>query len=101
MNIRKPNRNNAPLEKNGRLFQSSLDILWDIEASDAIETIQKNRLLAPKAKQEDIKFYIDQQKKEKNATMTGIDKIFQPATRRRKSVLKVNTPYKRKLRHRC
>ena len=50
MNIRKPNRNNAPLENNGRLFQSSLDILWDIEASDAIETIQKKSFTHAKSK---------------------------------------------------
>ena len=51
-----------------------------------IETIQNNRLLTLKAKQQDIQFDINQQK-ERNATMIDNDKVFQQATRKKKTYL--------------
>ncbi|KAG7161026.1 hypothetical protein Hamer_G027529 [Homarus americanus] len=42
-------------------FKSQLDLLWDIGAPDAVEDIEKNRLLTPADKQQDIAFYQDQQ----------------------------------------
>ena len=50
--------------------------LWDVGAVDAIEVIQKDRLLSPDEKQKDIEFYHDQQTKKK-ATMAGNDKVLQ------------------------
>ena len=50
--------------------------LWDVGAVDAIEVIQKDRLLSPDKKQKDIEFYHDQQTKRK-ATMAGKDKVLQ------------------------
>ncbi|XP_042208413.1 uncharacterized protein LOC121856780, partial [Homarus americanus] len=41
-------------------FKSQLDLLWDIGAPDAVEDIEKNRLLTPADKQQDIAFYQDQ-----------------------------------------
>ncbi|KAG7163287.1 hypothetical protein Hamer_G004402 [Homarus americanus] len=41
-------------------FKSQLDLLWDIGAPDAVEDIEKYRLLTPADKQQDIAFYQDQ-----------------------------------------
>ncbi|KAG7178157.1 hypothetical protein Hamer_G003941 [Homarus americanus] len=56
-------------------FKSQLDLLWDIGAPDAVEDIEKNRLLTPADKQQDIAFYQDQ-RGERKAFMSGNDKIF-------------------------
>ena len=58
------------------IFLGSLERLWDVGAVDAIEVIQKDRLLSPDEKQKDIEFYHDQQTKRK-ATMAGKDKVLQ------------------------
>ena len=57
-------------------FVLELDQLFDIGAPDAIEEIQNNRLLSKEKKEEDIKFYIDQQN-ERRGHMSGHDKIFE------------------------
>ncbi|KAG7159286.1 hypothetical protein Hamer_G029936 [Homarus americanus] len=62
-------------------FKSQLDLLWDIGAPDAVEDIEKNRLLTPADKQQDIAFYQDQ-RGERKAIMSGNDKIF--AAKKRK-----------------
>ncbi|KAG7165322.1 hypothetical protein Hamer_G007126 [Homarus americanus] len=62
-------------------FKSQLDLLWDIGAPDAVEDIEKNRLLTPADKQQDIAFYQDQ-RGERKAFMSGNDKIF--AAKKRK-----------------
>ncbi|KAG7158405.1 hypothetical protein Hamer_G027380 [Homarus americanus] len=62
-------------------FKSQLDLLWDIGAPDAVEDIEKNRLLTPADKQQDIAFYQDQ-RGERKAFMGGNDKIF--AAKKRK-----------------
>ncbi|KAG7171644.1 hypothetical protein Hamer_G014784 [Homarus americanus] len=62
-------------------FKSQLDLLWDIGAPDAVEDIEKNQLLTPADKQQDIAFYQDQ-RGEKKAFMSGNDKIF--AAKKRK-----------------
>ncbi|KAG7155567.1 hypothetical protein Hamer_G030873 [Homarus americanus] len=62
-------------------FKSQLDLLWDIGAPDAVEDIEKNRLLTPADKQQDIAFY-QEQRGERKAFMSGNDKIF--ATKKRK-----------------
>ncbi|KAG7160682.1 hypothetical protein Hamer_G031500, partial [Homarus americanus] len=62
-------------------FKSQLDLLWDIGAPDAVEDIEKNRLLTPAHKQQDIAFYQDQ-RGERKAFMSGNDKIF--AAKKRK-----------------
>ena len=54
----------------------NLERLWDVGAVDAIEVIQKDRLLSPDEKQKDIDFYHDQQTKRK-ATMAVKDKVLQ------------------------
>ena len=54
----------------------NLERLRDVGAVDAIEVIQKDRLLSPDEKQKDIEFYHDQQTKRK-ATMAGKDKVLQ------------------------
>ena len=48
------------------IFLGSLERLWDVGAVDAIEVIQKDRLLSPDEKQKDIEFYHDQQTKSNN-----------------------------------
>ena len=58
------------------IFWGNLERLWDVGAVDAIEVIQKDRLLSPDEKQKDIEFYHDQQTKRK-ATMAGKDKVLQ------------------------
>ncbi|KAG7156415.1 hypothetical protein Hamer_G006168 [Homarus americanus] len=62
-------------------FKSQLDLLWDIGAPDAVEDIEKNRLLTPADKQQDIAFYQDQ-RGERKAFMSGNHKIF--AAKKRK-----------------
>ncbi|KAG7161281.1 hypothetical protein Hamer_G016345 [Homarus americanus] len=62
-------------------LKSQLDLLWDIGAPDAVEDIEKNRLLTPADKQQDIAFYQDQ-RGERKAFMSGNDKIF--AAKKRK-----------------
>ena len=57
-------------------FFLKLDSLFDIGASDAIQEIQRNRMLSREKKDEDIKFYQDQ-KTERKAHMSGHDKIFE------------------------
>ena len=54
----------------------NLERLWNVGAVDAIEVIQKDRLLSPDEKQKDTDFYHDQQTKKK-ATMAGKDKVLQ------------------------
>ena len=46
--------------KRRQKFRENLDKLWDIGASDAIEQIQKNRLMSSADKVDDIAFYMDQ-----------------------------------------
>ena len=46
--------------KRRQKFRENLDKLWDIGASDAIEQIQKNRLMPSADKVDDIAFYMDQ-----------------------------------------
>ena len=58
------------------IFLGNVERLWDVGAVDAIEVIQKDRLLSPDEKQKDIEFYHDQQTKRK-ATMAGKDKVLQ------------------------
>ena len=55
---------------------TSQDSLFDTGASDAIQEIQRNRLLSREKKDEDIRFYQDQ-KTERKAHMSGHDKIFE------------------------
>ena len=55
-------------------FKCELDLLWEIGASDAIEIIEKNRLLTTTDKQ-DIAFYQDQRGK-RQASMSRKDKLF-------------------------
>ena len=43
------------------IFAEALSKLWDIGASDAIQTIQKNKMLSKERKAKDIFFYKDQQ----------------------------------------
>ena len=42
------------------IFAEALSKLWDIGASDVIQTIQKNKMLSKERKAEDIFFYEDQ-----------------------------------------
>ena len=49
--------------------------MQDIGATDAIEDIEKNRLLTPANKQQDIVFYEDQ-RGERLGSMSGNDKVF-------------------------
>ena len=58
------------------IFLGNLERLWYVGAVDAIEVIQKDRLLSPDEKQKDIEFYHDQQTKRK-ATIAGKDKVLQ------------------------
>ena len=58
------------------IFWGNLERLWNVGAVDAIEVIQKDRLLSPDEKQKDIEFYHDQQTKRK-ATMAGKNKVLQ------------------------
>ena len=67
-------RKTDPGEKR-KMFVKSLDKLWDIGASDAIEIIKNNRFLSAAKKEEDLKFYEDQQG-ERIAMMSGRDKVF-------------------------
>ena len=46
--------------KRRQKFRENLDKLWNIGASDAIEQIQKNRLMSSADKVDDIAFYMDQ-----------------------------------------
>ncbi|KAG0725795.1 hypothetical protein GWK47_037899 [Chionoecetes opilio] len=57
-------------------FVLELDSLFDIGASDAIQEIERNRLLSREKKDKDIRFYQDQ-KTERKAHMSGHDKIFE------------------------
>ncbi|KAG0714021.1 hypothetical protein GWK47_014949 [Chionoecetes opilio] len=54
-------------------FVLELDSLFDIGASDAIQEIERNRLLSREKKDKDIRFYQDQ-KTERKAHMSGHDK---------------------------
>ena len=56
-------------------FVLKLDSFFDIGAPDAIQEMQRNRLLSKKKKEEDIRFYEDQTT-ERKAHMFGNDKIF-------------------------
>ena len=58
------------------IFLGNVERLCDVGAVDAIEVIQKDRLLSPDEKQKDMEFYHDQQTKRK-ATMAGKDKVLQ------------------------
>ncbi|KAG7154043.1 hypothetical protein Hamer_G029451 [Homarus americanus] len=68
-------------------FKSQLDLLWDIGAPDAVEDIEKNRLLTPADKQQDIAFYQDQ-RGERKAFMSGNDKIFAAKKRKQEERVK-------------
>ncbi|KAG0706298.1 hypothetical protein GWK47_024335 [Chionoecetes opilio] len=57
-------------------FVLELDSLFDIGASDAIQEIERNRLLSREKKDKDIRLYQDQ-KTERKAHMSGHDKIFE------------------------
>ena len=48
------------LETMETYFFGNLERLWDVGAVDAIEVMQKDRLLSPDEKQKDIEFYHDQ-----------------------------------------
>ena len=63
-------------------FMCQLDTLWDIAADDAIEQIRRNRLLRKEEREIDVKFYLDQ-KAERRGYMSGNDKVFGEAVRRR------------------
>ena len=63
-------------------FKSKLDTLWDIAADDAIAQIRNNRLLRKEEREIDVKFYLDQ-KAERIGYMSGNDKVFAEAVRRR------------------
>lgn len=67
-------------------FKTELDLLWDIGAPDAIEVIEKNRLLTPTDKHQDIAFYQDQREK-RQGSMSGNDKIF--AAKKRQQEVRV------------
>ena len=62
-------------ENKKKNFIESLPKLWDIGAPDVVEVIMANRLLSSEKKNEDIKFYLDQQT-DRISTMSGGDKVF-------------------------
>ena len=72
---RNKDRPTDPQDKR-KAFILVLDQLLDIGAPDAIEEINKNRLLSREKKEEDIRFYQDQQNK-RLAHMSGHDKVFE------------------------
>ena len=57
------------------LFSRKMDQLWDIGAEDAMDKIQKNRLLTEENKDNDTRFYLDQ-RGDRKGHMSGQDKIF-------------------------
>ena len=57
-------------------FALELDSLFDIGAPDAIQEVQRNRLLSKQKEEEDIQFYEDL-KTERKAHMSGNDKIYE------------------------
>ena len=71
------NRTSDPGDKR-EIFRNSLEKLWDIGSPNAIQTILQNRLLSSDKKNEDIDFYEDQ-RGERKAFMSGMDKVFQRA----------------------
>ena len=71
------NRTSDPRDKR-KIFRNSLEKLWDIGSPNAIQIILQNRLLSSDKKNEDIDFYEDQ-RGERKALMSGMDKVFQRA----------------------
>jgi len=74
--IKNKNRDSDPEREKRAMFTAKLDGLFDIGATDAIETIMNCRLLSAKEKKADVDFYLDQ-KAERAATMCGHDKVFE------------------------
>jgi len=74
------NRSSDPGNKR-EIFRNSLEKLWDIGSPNALQIILQNRLLSSEKKNEDIAFYEDQ-RGERKAVMSGMDKVFQRGVQR-------------------
>ena len=64
------------------IFAEALSKLWDIGASDAIQTIQKNKMLSKERKAEDIFFYEEQQSARKGV-IEGKDVLYKKSVQKR------------------
>ena len=64
------------------MFEEDLSKLWDIGASDAVQIIQKNKMLSAEKKIEDIAFY-DDQRNARNSVISGKDVMLQKSLQKR------------------
>ena len=64
------------------MFEEDLSKLWDVGASDAVQIIQKNKMLFAEKKIEDIAFY-DDQRNARNSVISGKDVMLQKSLHKR------------------
>ena len=79
-------KNKMRLSDPGRkreMFEEDLAKLWDIGASDAVQIIQKNKMLSAEKKIEDIAFY-DDQRNARNSVISGKDVMLQKSLQKRR-----------------
>ena len=65
------------------MFEEDLSKLWDIGASDAVQIIQKNKMLSAEKKIEDIIAFYDDQRNARNSVISGKDVMLQKSLHKR------------------
>ena len=65
-----------------KMFEEDLSKLWDIRALDAVQIIQKNKMLSAEKKIEDMAFY-DDPRNARNSVISGKDVLLQKSLQKR------------------